>query len=145
MPWCHDAFSIEEANAWVQRQVEAFTADREYEFVVVDSAGALVGACGLNQIDVANRRANLGYWIRTSVSRCGYATAAVKLLGRWAQDNTSLERLEIVVAVGNQPSIRVAENVAATREGVLRKRLLLHGRFHNAVLFSLVRGENLAG
>jgi RimJ/RimL family protein N-acetyltransferase len=49
-----------------------------------------------------------------------------------------LQRIEIVVATGNHASQRVAEKAGALREGVLRKRLLIHGAAHDAVLYSLV-------
>jgi len=61
------------------------------------------------------------------------------LLSDWAFSNTDLVRLEIVAAVGNRWSQRVAEKVEAVREGVLRKRLLIHGIWHDAVVFSITR------
>jgi RimJ/RimL family protein N-acetyltransferase len=48
-------------------------------------------------------------------------------------------RLEIVCAVGNVRSQRVAEKVGALKEGVLRNRLLLPSGPSDAVMFSLVR------
>ena len=45
----------------------------------------------------------------------------------------------VVFAVSNLPSQRVAEKAGAVREGVLRRRLLLHGVSHDAVMFSLTR------
>ena len=86
-----------------------------------------------------NHRANLGYWVRVDAANRGTATAAVGLLRQWAFQHTDLERLEIVVALGNLASQRVAAKSGATREGTLRRRLLLHGRHHDAALFSLVR------
>ena len=67
------------------------------------------------------------------------ATAAVKLAYQWAMENTNLIRLEILIAVENHASLRVAEKVGALREGMLRKRLLLHDEAHDAVMFSLIR------
>ena len=55
-----------------------------------------------------------------------------------AKANTDLCRLEILVAVGNVASIRVAEKIGGVGEGILRSRLLLHGEFHHAVLFSVI-------
>lgn len=81
---------------------------------------------------------NLGYWVRTSRTRSGVASAATRLIARFGFLSLGLQRLEIVVAVGNQASERVAEKAGATREGVLRKRLLIHGQPHDAVLYSLV-------
>ena len=72
----------------------------------------------------------------------GLAGAAVRLVAEWAFKNTDLERLEIEVAVGNARSLRVVEKVCVVREGILRRRLLIHGTFHDAVMFSLVRGES---
>ena len=46
---------------------------------------------------------------------------------------------EITPDVGNLRSQRVAEAVGAHREGVLRSRLLVHGEFHDAVMYSIVR------
>jgi ribosomal-protein-serine acetyltransferase len=141
MPWCHDGYTIEEASAWVHLQIQLFEQRSEFEFLVFDAASELVGVCGLNQIDVRNRRANIGYWMRSSQCGKNYATEAVKAVVDWSATNTDFQRLEIVVATGNTASLRVAEKAGAFREGVLRSRLLLHEQFHDAVMFSFVRGE----
>src|SRR5207237_152037 len=78
------------------------------------------------------------YWVRSSAARRGVAAAAVRELIDWAKANTDLHRLEILMAVGNAASIHVAEKIGGVREGVLRSRLLLHGEFHQAVLFSVI-------
>lgn len=139
MPWCHPAYSAEDAKTWVGNQVRAFRQRSAYEFAVVGEDGRYSGGCGLNQMDSDNRRCNLGYWIRSSSMRRGIATSAVRLLHAWAFENTDLIRLEIVVAVGNIASQRVAEKAGAIREGVLRSRVLLHGHAHDAVMFSFTR------
>ena len=74
---------------------------------------AYLGGCGLNQIDHANGRANLGYWVRSSAVGRGVATAAVQLVRQWGFEQTSLLRLEVVIAVGNLASHRVAEKAGA--------------------------------
>lgn len=141
MPWCHENYALADATAWVTRQVAMFEAKSEFDFVFLED-GVMVGASGLNQLDAANRRANLGYWMRTSATRRGIATAAVKKVFEWAFENTELERLEIVVAVGNIASLRVAQKAGAQVEGTLRNRILLHGVFHDAVMHSICRGDS---
>jgi RimJ/RimL family protein N-acetyltransferase len=49
-----------------------------------------------------------------------------------------LQRIEILAAIPNIASQRVAEKAGAVREGVLRKRLLIRGVSQDAVMFSLV-------
>ena len=144
MPWCHPDYSLEEARSWLELQVPAFQRRGEFEFAIVAPDGRLLGGCGLNHLDPLNRRANLGYWVRSRETRRGVATAAVRLLRTWAFASTDLMRLEVVIASGNAGSHRVAEKAGATREGTLRSRLLLHGILHDATMFSFVR-EDQAG
>jgi RimJ/RimL family protein N-acetyltransferase len=136
MAWCSEDYGEEPAVAFLRTTTAARSEGRAYEFVVLDAAETCCGACGLNAIDDVNRTANLGYWVRTSRTGRGVATAAVRLLRDWAFAKTSLNRLEIVAAVGNVASQRVAEKAGAHREGVLRKRLLLDGTPHDAVVYS---------
>jgi len=139
MPWCHPHYSLNESRLWLEEQVPAFEQGTAFEFAIVSTDGRYLGGCGLSQVDKLNRRANLGYWVRTTATRRGVATAAVHLLRDWGFQNTDLLRLEIVVAVGNIASQRVAEKSGAVREGTLRNRLILHGTVHDAAVFSFVR------
>jgi len=137
--WCHADYSIEDARKWVGMQLVAQSVGSISEFLVVADDGTLLGACGLNDVDYLNRRANLGYWVRTSACGRGVATHAVMELVAWAFAKTDLERLEVLVSVRNAASLRVAEKAGAVREGILRRRLRLHGVNHDAIVFSFVR------
>jgi RimJ/RimL family protein N-acetyltransferase len=139
MPWCHAGYSIDDSRSWLQIQVPAFDAGSAFEFAIAAADGSYLGGCGLNQIDRINKRANLGYWVRSSARRRGVATAAVRDIRDWAFANTELIRLEIVIAVGNLASHGVAEKAGAVREGRLHRRLVLHGRAHDATMFSFTR------
>src|SRR5258706_5785738 len=142
LPWCHPDYLIDEARNWIELQVDQFRAAKEFQFVIASRDGRFVGGCGLNGIDDETRRANLGYWIRSSETQRGAATAATRLLVRWAFENTSLNRLEILVSTLNLASLRAAEKAGAIREGILRSRLLLHGITHDAVGFSFIRKDS---
>ena len=139
MPWCHAAYSIEDSRAWVESQIPAFQEGTEYSFVIVDAENRFLGGCGLNQFDRPNRRANLGYWVRSSQQRRGIAAAAVKLLVGWAFSHTDFHRLEVMPSVENVASLRVAEKAGAFREGLQKGRLCLYGRMHDAVMHAFLR------
>jgi len=139
LPWCHAGYSMAEAVEWTRTRGPLAAEGNEYAFAIFGSDGRFMGGCGLNQINRIHRFANLGYWVRSSATRRGIATAAVKQVAEFAFLKTDLVRLEIVCAVGNEPSQRVAERAGAAREGVLRNRLLLYGRAVDAVMYSLVR------
>ncbi|HQZ52831.1 MAG TPA: GNAT family protein [Thermoflexales bacterium] len=139
LPWCRPGYTLDEARAWVAEQTAAFEEGKEYEFVIVSPSGRFAGGCGIDLIDRTNRRANLGYWVRSSEAGRGAATDAARLAASWAFETLKLIRIEILAAAGNVQSQRVAEKAGAIREGTLRQRLLLHGVAHDAVIFSIVR------
>src|SRR5678815_1621951 len=101
MSWYHVGYHIRETRSWLEMQVSAFRIGTAYEFAIVSREGRYLGGCGLSRIDPMNRRANLGYWVRTSATRQGVARAAVTRVAGWAYAHTDLMRLEIVAATGN--------------------------------------------
>jgi RimJ/RimL family protein N-acetyltransferase len=139
MAWCHAGYSEADAMHWISSQAQAREAGTAFEFLIQGDDGRLLGVCGINGVDTVNRFANLGYWVRTSEAGRGVAVKAVKLLVAWVFQHTKLERLEIVAAIGNEASQRVAERAGALREGTLRSRLCIQGTFHDAVMHSVVR------
>ncbi len=139
MVWCQPDYSLDHAISWIHSTIAARENGTSYEFAVLDEHGTLCGACGINHINTVDRFANLGYWIRTSKSGRGITPAAVLAVAEWTFANTDLHRLEIVTAVGNTKSQRVAEKVGALREGVLRNRLMVGGAPSDAVMYSLAR------
>jgi ribosomal-protein-serine acetyltransferase len=144
-PWlqfAHDGYSLKEARDFLKRCPQSWKNDTEYVFGIIDSRdGTYLGTCGLNRMDTENRRANLGYWIRTSRMGQGIAPAATVLLARWGFQELRLRRIEIIVATGNVRSQRVAEKAGAQREGVLRQRIKINDRMHDAAMYSLVPGD----
>jgi len=63
----------------------------------------------------------------------------VQALGDWAFRNADQIRLEIVVAIGNHPGRRVADEVGAVREGTLYRRRIVRDRVFDASMFSITR------
>jgi RimJ/RimL family protein N-acetyltransferase len=97
-----------------------------------------LGSCGLNRLDWLTLYGNLGYWVRSSAAGTGVATAATRLLLDFAFERLGLFRVEIVAAVGNLASQRVAEKVGATREGCARNRCRGGGVQHDAYVYSVI-------
>jgi ribosomal-protein-serine acetyltransferase len=142
MPWCHQNYSLEETTAFILSCEAAWNQKKEFGFAILDArTDEFLGGVGLNQFNHEHSFANLGYWVRTSSTGRGVATGATLLAARLAFEDLNLRRVEIVAAVGNVASQRVAEKARARREGVLRNRLFIHGRPHDAVMFSLVAAD----
>lgn len=138
MPWCHEGYSLDDSRTWFESRDEAWENGTDYDFMILSKSGDVLGVCGLNHINQQDRFANLGYWVRTSRTGEGVASAAVPLLARHGFEQLKLNRLEIVVAVENLASQRVAKKAGAVCEGTLRRRLVDGERVMDALMFSLV-------
>jgi len=139
LPWCHQKYSIEESREFIGSRELASQGGEWYSFGIFETdGGSFLGGVGINFINRVHQMANLGYWVRTSAAGRGVATAATRMAARVGFEQLGLQRIEIVAAVANVPSQRVAEKAGARREGVLRNRLLIRGKSLDAVLFSLL-------
>jgi RimJ/RimL family protein N-acetyltransferase len=142
LPWCHENYSIEETREFIASRELASEGGEWYSFGIFEKdGGRFLGGVGINFINRVHQMANLGYWVRTSAAGRGVATSATRAVARFGFEQLGLQRIEIVAAVDNIPSQRVAEKAGAVREGVLRKRLLIRGKPQDAVMFSLVRED----
>jgi ribosomal-protein-serine acetyltransferase len=142
MPWCHADYALAESQQWLASRQEAWINGEDYSFAIEEAdTQRYLGGCGINRINHLNRYANLGYWVRSNVAGRGIATAATRLLIPFAFGALGLQRIEIVAAVDNTGSLRVAEKVGAVREGVLRHTLYLGGGPRDAVMHSILPSD----
>jgi len=137
MPWASPDYGPDDAMFWINNKSEA-------GFIMIGSDNSVVGTCGLNGFDEPNKRANLGYWVRTSHVGLGLATAATRLIARHGLIDLGLQRLEVVMSVKNEASRRVAERAGAAYEGVLYNRLWIHDASHDAHSFSITSVDQLS-
>lgn len=142
MPWCVASYKPENAKAWFDECAASASARSAYDMGIFSHDGTtLYGGIGVNQISWRWNIGNIGYWIRQSCQRRGIAVPAVRAAARFGFNYLKLSRLEIVVAVGNAPSCRVAEKVGATFECIARNRLVLHDKPIDAAVYSLIPGQ----
>lgn len=137
--WAAPGYGRADADAWCeQRHADGHLV----AFHVFDATdGRLLGGVGFHGFDANNGKAEIGYWVRSSARGAGVAVRAarVALSDRFA--HTPTERVELIIAVGNTASQRVAEKLGASREGLVRRRLLLAHGPADAYLYGLLRSE----
>jgi len=139
MAWCTPDYGRAQVESFVRAQPQAWREGREYNFLILDRhSGKLLGSCGLNRLDWLNRLANLGYWVRTAAAGQGVASAATMLVLGFALEQLGLQRIEIVAAVENTASQRVAEKVGAKREALARNRCRTAGVQQDAFVYSVI-------
>lgn len=142
MSWCHEGYSLGDAQTWYERCAKAWDTDGDREFGIFDTeTDAVLGCVGINQINRVNRFANMGYWVRSTHAGRGIATTAARLAAGFAFANLGLARIEIVALPDNLASRRVAEKLGARFECIARNRLQFGDETRDAAMYSLVPAD----
>jgi len=144
LSWCHDGYTLAEAEAWVASRAAAWEKGEAYCFVLERKQdGLFLGATGLNTINPLHRFCNLFYWVRSDAAGKGYTTAGARLTAQFGFSELGVMRIEIVTDVENRASRRVAEKVGALWEGVERNRLFhaRRGEAMDGVMYALIPSD----
>ena len=110
-------------------------------FAIEDLAdNMIVGFVYLNNIDWFSRNAELGILIgeRNRQNR-GFGREALALIVQYGFDTLNLNRIYLRVATFNKIALRLYRRFGFSEEGVLQQHAFVKGRFHNLVMFGLLR------
>jgi len=126
------------AEEWIATHATAW-ADQRVLTLAVTTPGddALVGAVGL-QLAMADRRAELGYWIGIPWWNLGYATEASRAIIGFGFTSLGLHRIMARHMARNPASGRVMQKLGMQREGVLRQHILKWGVFEDLVVYAVL-------
>jgi RimJ/RimL family protein N-acetyltransferase len=142
MTWAHPAYNRVDVKNYVRIVGESWDAGRYYALAITDARdGTMLGAASLSHIHPVYNFCNLGYWIRSSRRGNGLASRAARLVAKFGFEQLGLIRVEVVIAVDNEASLKVAEKSGAHREGILRDRVTVREQIHDAVMFSFIRSD----
>lgn len=107
-------FSAEDAAKDVVSRIANWGAGKAYTFLIEELPGPVfVGNCRVEEIELERNHACLGWWVRTSKTSQGIATAAGRLVAQAAFKDLQLNSLGIYARFDNIASRRVAEKIGA--------------------------------
>ncbi len=139
LPWCSEAYSLEDARSWVQGAARAWQEGSDYRFVIVDAVtGRLLGGVGLNQITEQHKVGCLGYWVRSDMLGKGIAKQAAGLALNYGFTQLGLARIEVHVLLDNVASNKVASALGGQLEAVQRNRLFHFGQPRDANCYAII-------
>jgi RimJ/RimL family protein N-acetyltransferase len=130
--------------AYLHRQHERARTRVGYSFAIADHGDVAVGQIGLWLRDLDQGRASIGYWIRPSARRHGYATDALTALAGWAWSLADVHRLQLYVEPWNEASWRAAEHAGFIREGLLRSWQEVAGQRRDMLMYASIRDPGSA-
>ena len=103
----------------------------------------LAGTVSLLKINHPDKRAEMGYWLRSDLQGLGIMTKACQRLVQYAFKGLHLNRLEMRIVTSNQKSRRIPLRLGFTLEGRLRGyQVRKGGGFEDVEIFGLLRRDN---
>lgn len=136
------ADSEEEVLGWISEWQRAWEQERGVQWAVADAAdGRLLGRVALREWVLGDGVAEVAYWTTPGARGRGVAARATRILARWALDEIGFQRLELLHAVANEASCRVAGKTGFALEGTKRKAALHPDGWHDMHLHARVRGD----
>lgn len=120
----------------VDHFIDQVESGNEHSFAIRDrDEGTFLGTCALNRVDDHHRTANLGFWLRSDATGRGVATRAARMVLIHGLTTMGLARIEVLVSVANDPSLRVARRLGLVTEGDRRSALRIGDERHDARAF----------
>jgi len=113
-------------------------------FVTIEQAsGTVIGSTRFGNIDVANKRAEIGWtWINPKWQRTVVNTEAKFLMLSHAFETWKCIRVELKTDALNEKSRNAILRIGAKEEGIFRKHMITStGRYRDTVYFSVLDSE----
>ncbi|HET7182349.1 MAG TPA: GNAT family N-acetyltransferase [Candidatus Limnocylindrales bacterium] len=99
-------------------RLERLAAEGSPTFAICESGPGLLGLVWLNKSIDGGATRSVGYWLLPEARGRGVATAAVRLISRWAVEELGTARLLLRTAPDNERSKRLAERAGFRRVNV---------------------------
>lgn len=134
----------DDLRRYVQTALDDFERKVSLPFVTIEqSSNKIVGSTRFGNIDVKNRRAEIGWtWINPGWQRTSINTEAKLLMLTHAFETWKCIRVELKTDVFNEKSRNAIKRLGAAEEGILRQHVITEsGRFRDTVYFSIIDSE----
>lgn len=138
MPWAKEMSTVDEDEITVREAHARFIRREDMMlFAFEKETGRYIAGTGLHRFDWGIRRFEIGYWVRASEQRKGYASEIANALTRYAFIQLQARAVMIGHAAGNDKSRSVIEKLGFALEGVLKNETSLpDGTVADALIYS---------
>jgi RimJ/RimL family protein N-acetyltransferase len=115
---------------------------KSFSFGIFDlRSQTLLGSIGLHGTNSRNHSGEIGYWIRTSQAGQGIASESAALILKFGFGELKLHRIVLRAMTDNHASIRIAEKLGFTYEGIQRDEMLRDKRWVDFKRYSMLESE----
>jgi [ribosomal protein S5]-alanine N-acetyltransferase len=144
-------YSIQDALNFIKKARNDFESLSALHFAIEykgmselrNNCPVFVGSIGLKNINLINKKANLGYWIGEQYWGRGIATECVRLVINYAFSSSDLGLREVIAYVfpENKASIRVLEKNGMKKKGEVHEYHEISKRYRNSLQYIIMKSD----
>jgi ribosomal-protein-serine acetyltransferase len=145
MPWANDDMDLAKLTEFIRRAQASYTLRRDFRLsAFLKDDGKLIGNVSMHHIDWVIPKLEIGYWLDTRYTGCGYTVEAVKVLTEFAHDKLGMFRVAI-----HCDSLNVKSRVVAERAGFVFEARLYNayrsplGELRDELIFARIWPDNV--
>lgn len=140
LPWVDATTSPDATLQFLRKALRQFARNKGFHAGIwLD--GGFCGTVGFQVISWINRRVEIGYWLAGHAQGRGVMTDSTRAMVDHAFDELGLNRVQIQCAAGNLKSQAIPRRLKFQEEGLIRQGQLLHGTYHDLVMFGMLREQ----
>jgi ribosomal-protein-serine acetyltransferase len=140
LPWVDSTKTIEDTQSFIKMTMEKFAANDGFESGIWFK-GQLAGVIGFHNLDWANRKTSIGYWLGEQFQGHGLMTKSCIAYINYAFNELKLNRVEIRCAVENSKSRAIPERLGFKNEGPIREAEWLNDHFVDHIVYGMLARE----
>lgn len=140
--WLTDTFPYPYLESHGRAFIAQSTGQHPPQIFAIDREGEAIGSVGIYpKENIFCKNAELGYWLAEPFWGQGLMVEAVRQIVAYGWATFDLHRLYARPFGDNTGSIRVLQKAGFVQEGHLRESIWKNGRYHDELIFSLLRPE----
>ncbi len=141
LPFVETTKQLSDTAAFVESVVNSPKDRLEYTFTIRVN-GRMAGLIGLKDINRANRKTEIGYWLSREFTDRGIMTRSVRTLCDFAFRELDMNRIQIKCALANIHSRNIPQRLGFKLEGIERAgELLTGGVFTDLAVYSRLKKD----
>lgn len=113
LPWVDDSRNVEDSRAFIRSSLQQFAQNEGFQMGIW-YRGKLAGGIGYQQLDWADRKVEIGYWLGEAFQGKGLMTKACRTPITYAFTELGLNRVEIHCAAENIRSCAIPKRLGFT-------------------------------
>jgi len=138
LPFVDTTYSVNNTHSFIEGLQKPYSREMVFTICYNDSISGLIG---FKDIDTANNRLEIGYWISKQDEGKGIISDACRTLIDKAFNKMSINRVQIKCGIGNERSSNVPKRLGFKFEGIERSGEKHKNGFIDLEVYSLLKSD----